>query len=950
MDWKNLKDNLPLHSALLYTFLGGLWILFSDTILGALVADHSLLSRLQTAKGWTFVGITAFLLYGMMHFALRSLRQSEQALIRSYSDLEATHEELVATEEELKQQFDEIQEREAYYRGVYEGISSGILVHDCTGQLIHANASAIRLLKQDCFHQHYRIANHVFSYPELIEHLTYEQSLNHSFFIEVHCEKEQTTWLLAYSNFIINEKTNQKEIITTLVDRTVDKKIEIFSSILNEMDGEVLREIPLSLIEQRLCERLAAQSDFSLVWVGRKEADGSVSHSAQAGVQTIEFLDIRWDESEFGQGAIGRSIRLGVPQTFTLDGSSFYAPWIDFLNQNGIHSAASFPLVHEGEVFGCFALYSYSPNFFSPKLMAFFEHFSTQLALLFSQAKNREQLKLKEARYREILEHMSNGVVVFDVIGEGEDFIIKEFNSAAERTEQRHRKEILGKPLCSAFPYAEDLGLPKALKGVWQSGNSQHLSSYYEVEGAKFWRENFIYKLPTGEIVSIYNDITHRKQAEEKIWYQAHYDALTDLPNRLLFNDHLSLALAQARRRKGRCAVIFLDLDRFKLVNDTLGHSNGDLLLQLVAQRLRKGLYEGDTIGRQGGDEFLILLPELEQDKNAATVAEKILRLLAEPFHLENHEVFVSSSLGISLYPTDGENIETLLKHADTAMYHAKEQGRNNYQFFTQELNAKTHERLTIENDLRKGLERKEFLFHYQPIVNLISSELVGVEALMRWQSPQRGLVSPGFFIPIAEETGLIVPLGERALRAACLQNLAWQQKGYPPHRIAVNISARQIREPHFVETIAKVLEETALDPQWLELEITESIAMEQGENSIQQLRKLRDLGIQIAIDDFGTGFSSLNSLRRLPLTTLKIDQVFIREIGNDCNGEAVLRSIIHLAKDLRLRIIAEGVETREQYDFLKRENCDEIQGYFFSRPLPCEELEERFLKLKSEM
>jgi diguanylate cyclase (GGDEF)-like protein/PAS domain S-box-containing protein len=403
------------------------------------------------------------------------------------------------------------------------------------------------------------------------------------------------------------------------------------------------------------------------VWVGRKEADGSVSHSAQAGVQTIEFLNIRWDGSEFGQGAIGRSIRFGVPQTFAVEPNSIYAPWFDFLSQIGIHSVASFPLLHEGEVFGCFALYSYSSDFFNSKVMAFFEHFSTQLALLFSQAKNREELKQKEARYREILEHMSNGVAVYDVIDEGEDFIIKEFNTAAERTEQRPREEILGRPLCTAFPYAEALGLPKAFKVVWQTGNSEHISSYYEEDGKKIWRENFIYKLPTGEIVSIYNDITHRKHAEEKIWYQAHHDALTALPNRLLFNDHLNLALAQARRRKGKCAVIFLDLDRFKLINDTLGHSNGDLLLQSVAQRLRKGLYEGDTIARQGGDEFLILLPELNQEEAAATVAEKILRLLAEPFYLDNHEVFVSSSLGISLYPTDGENIETLLKHADTA-------------------------------------------------------------------------------------------------------------------------------------------------------------------------------------------------------------------------------------------------------------------------------------------
>lgn len=575
--------------------------------------------------------------------------------------------------------------------------------------------------------------------------------------------------------------------------------------------------------------------------------------------------------------------------------------------------------------------------------MTFFEHFATQLALLFSQAKNREKIKENEARYREILEHMSNAVAVYDVIQEGEDFILKEFNSAAERTEQRLREEVLGKSICTAFPYAESLGLLKAFKHVWRTGNSEQFSAYYEEGEFKFWRDNFIYKLPNGEIVTLYKDVTHRKQIEEQIWHQAHHDTLTDLPNRLLFDEHLSLALARAKRKQGKCAILFLDLDRFKLINDTLGHSNGDLLLQLVAQRLQEGLYEGDTIGRLGGDEFLILLPELTHEEDAATVAEKIIGFFAEPFYLDTHEVFVSPSLGISLYPSDGENIGTLLKHADTAMYHAKEQGRNNYQFFTKELNKKIHDRLTVENDLRKALDRKEFVLHYQPLVDLISGQLVGVEALIRWQPPQGGLVSPEVFIPIAEETGLIVQLGERVLREACRQNLAWQQKGYPPHRISVNISARQFRESDFVETITRILEETGLDPQWLELEITESIAMEQGENTIRQLRQLQEFGIQIAIDDFGTGFSSLNSLRRLPLTTLKIDQVFIREIGNDCNGEAVLRSIIHLAKDLKLRIVAEGVEEQEQLDFLKRENCDEMQGYLFCKPLPCEEIEELF-------
>lgn len=946
MDWKKFKENTPLKSSLLYTFLGGLWILFSDRFLQLLDLDRSLQTSLQTAKGWAFVGITAFLFYGLMHFALRTLKESEQALCQSFSELEATHEELIAAEEELKQQFEEIQEREAYYRGIYEGISSGILVHDRSGHLIHSNDSAIHLLRLDRLLPRYRIDNDTtFYYTELIMRLSHVESLNRSLLIEVISANEQPRWLLAHSNSVTNERTRQEEIITTLVDRTDDKKMEIYSSILNEMDEAVLMDTPLAHIEQRLCQRLADQSEFGLVWVGRKEEDGSVSHSAQAGVQTIEFLNIRWDMSVFGQGAIGRAIRLGAPQTFSIHGNSAYAPWSHYFSNHRIHSVASFPLIHEGEVFGSFALYAYASDFFEPKLMTFFEHFATQLALLFSQAKNREKIKENEARYREILEHMSNAVAVYEVIQGGEDFILKEFNSAAERTEQHLREEVLGKSLGTAFPYAEALGLIKAFKRVSQTGNSEQFTAYYEEDELKFWREHFIYKLPTGELVTIYKDITHQKRIEEQIWHQAHHDTLTDLPNRLLFNEHLSLALARAKRKQGKCAILFIDLDRFKLINDTLGHSNGDLLLRFVAQRLREGLYEGDTIGRLGGDEFLILLPELAHEEDAATVAEKILHLFNEPFYLDTHEVFVSPSLGISLYPSDGENIETLLKHADNAMYHAKEQGRNNYRFFTQDLNKKIHDRLAIENDLRKALDKKEFVLHYQPIVDLISGQLVGVEALIRWQSPQRGLISPGVFIPIAEETGLIVPLGERILRESCRQNFAWQQNGYPPHRIAVNISARQFREPDFVETVTRILEETGMDPQWLELEITESIAMEQGENTIRQLRQLQDFGIQIAIDDFGTGFSSLNSLRRLPLTTLKIDQTFIREIGNDCNGEAVLRSIIHLGKDLKLRIVAEGVEEQAQLDFLKRENCDEMQGYLFCRPLPNEEIEERFFR-----
>lgn len=548
-------------------------------------------------------------------------------------------------------------------------------------------------------------------------------------------------------------------------------------------------------------------------------------------------------------------------------------------------------------------------------------------------------------RYREMFEHMSNAVAVYTVIGSGEDFILKEWNPAAERLENIPLNRILGKSIRTIFKEAESTGFLQALQRVSQTGRSEQSTFYYKSDQNERWRESFIYRLPSGDLVAIFEDITHRKQAEERIRYHAHYDSLTALPNRLLFYEHLSLALAQAKEEQRKCAVMFLDLDQFKRINDTMGHNSGDLLLQAAGERIREGLRQGDIIGRQGGDEFLILLPHLDLDEEAALVAERIITLFNRPFPLDGCEVFVTPSIGISLYPAHGENKESLITHADTAMYYAKEQGRNNYQFYTPELNKKVQERLSLENGLRKGLEREEFLFYYQPQVNLSSGQISGVEVLIRWEAPERGLVSPEVFIPVAEETGLIVPLGERILRNACLQNLEWQCKGYPPLRISVNISARQFRQPNFVETITQILDEVGMEGKWLELEITESVAMEGSDNLVNQLQRLKTLGIRVAIDDFGTGYSSLNSLRQLPFDTLKIDQSFIREIGKDRNGEAVLRSILQLAKDLQLKVVAEGVETIHQKIFLLNQKCDEVQGYFFSPPLPPEEVE-KFLSV----
>ncbi|TGE34220.1 EAL domain-containing protein [Desulfosporosinus sp. Sb-LF] len=443
--------------------------------------------------------------------------------------------------------------------------------------------------------------------------------------------------------------------------------------------------------------------------------------------------------------------------------------------------------------------------------------------------------------------------------------------------------------------------------------------------------------------VLVFHDVSYKRALMKELAYQAHHDALTGLPNRLLFTEHLNQALARARRKKGKLAVMYLDLDRFKLINDSMGHNLGDLLLKNVAERVRQTLREGETLARQGGDEFLILLPEIQNEQEVVAVSDRILRVFTNPIMLEDNEVYMSTSIGISLYPNDGDDRETLLKQADTAMYYAKEKGRNNYQFFTTGLNIKANDRLSTENSLRKALARGEFVLHYQPQVDLESGLIVGLEALIRWNSTERGIISPLSFIPIAEETGLIVPIGEWVLRTACAQNMAWRRQGYPFLRMAVNISARQFREPNFIKLVSGILQETGMDPQWLELEITESIAMENGETSVDMLNRFKELGIRISIDDFGTGFSSLNYLRRMPIDTLKIDQSFVQDISTGENGEEVVTAIIQLAKNLRLKVIAEGVETATQCSFLKGKRCDEMQGYLFSQAVTSQELEEMF-------
>lgn len=441
--------------------------------------------------------------------------------------------------------------------------------------------------------------------------------------------------------------------------------------------------------------------------------------------------------------------------------------------------------------------------------------------------------------------------------------------------------------------------------------------------------------------MGISHNITERKQADERIRYMALHDPLTGLPNRTLLADRLAQAIALARRNNNQIAVLMLDLDRFKTVNDSLGHHIGDCLLEMTASRLKSCLRECDIVARWGGDEFVVGLQEVKDAESVQLVAKKILSKLGEPFLIEGHRLHVGASIGICQYPVDGESPEALLEIADAAMYESKKRGRGTYSFFTPELTQATRRRQKLECDLRQAIVRDEFVLHYQPFVAIDTGHITGVEALLRWNHPELGMIFPNEFVPLLEELGLMVDVGTWVLKTACRQNVAWQKRGLTPIRIAVNVSAQQFYGGDIVHTVRTVLDAAGMDPQWLELELTESMTLGGSEGSITIMEELKRIGVSLSLDDFGTGWSSLSYLRRFPLDHLKIDRSFLRDINSDSSSEAVVRGILNLGRSLGLSCIAEGVETHEQLGYLQIQKCAEMQGFLFSKALPANECAE---------
>ncbi len=543
-------------------------------------------------------------------------------------------------------------------------------------------------------------------------------------------------------------------------------------------------------------------------------------------------------------------------------------------------------------------------------------------------------LKASEERYRMLVENQSDLVIKTDAAG-SLLFVSPSFCEIFGKRED----ELLGEPFMPLV-FADD---QKATLESRQELYHPPYSCYYEQraltrEGVRWlgWSEKAILDDANRieAIVGMGRDITDRKRAEEEIQQLAYYDSLTGLPNRVLLHDRLSQATALANRDGRHVAVLFLDLDRFKWVNDTLGHVIGDQLLKSVADRISATVRECDTVSRLGGDEFIVVLSAFDHDEDISRVAEKILTAVSGAILLDNREIYTTVSIGIAIFPNDGADNNILMKNADIAMYQAKEQGRNNFQYFSQEMNVKTLEHLLLETSLRRALEREELFLVYQPQMDLQSGMVVGMEALLRWQHPDLGIIAPATFIPVAEETGLIIPIGEWVIRTACLQNRAWQRSGYMPLRVAVNISGCQFRQLNFTEMVAGILAETGTDAALLELELTESILMTNAAATVTLLHRLKAMGVSLSIDDFGTGYSSLSYLKHFPINRVKIDRSFVRDISSNPDDAAIAAAIIAMSHSLNLKVTAEGVELQEQLEFLASRSCDEIQGFLLSAPL----------------
>lgn len=700
-----------------------------------------------------------------------------------------------------------------------------------------------------------------------------------------------------------------------------------------------------------VCRRIAAGNDYAGVWTGiaDQDAERRVRPLVSIGIEDEALLamihDITWADTAQGQGPTGTAVRTGRAVVMRDLGGSRAAVRGDLYQRLGVNSAISLPLKAGGKVLGAISVYARQVDAFDDYQVSLLEGLADDLAyglVVLRGAIERRGIELELELRQHAVDSSSNGIMITAVSESGSQLVY--VNPAFERITGYAGDEVLGRsPGFLTGAEAAQEGLEEFNSALRANRPATAVLRHYRKDGSLFWCELSMAPVcgASGQathFIGILNDVTDRVNYETQLQHLASHDELTGLANRHLLADRLGQAITYACRSHRLVAVMLLDLDRFKVVNDSLGHGTGDSLLKVVADRLSACARPGDTVARLGGDEFVVVMADVAQENDVAHLVRKVLDVLAQDIRVMGHDVVATASLGIALYPRDGEEAETLLKHADVAMYRAKEMGRNSFQFYTPEMNARTLQRLELEGLLRRALERNELVLLYQPKVELEHGRVVGAEALIRWRHPRLGMVSPAEFIPLAEETGLIVPIGDWVIQEACKQLRKWQDEGMAAIGVAVNLSARQFGQEDLPKVVAQALRLSGVDARCLELELTESAVMKEPQRAVTTLIELKRIGVRLSLDDFGTGYSSLNYLKRFPIDALKIDQSFVRDIPADPDDAAIAVAVISLAHGLRLGVVAEGVETEEQLAFLRRHGCDEMQGYYFSRPLPADQ------------